>query len=181
MNPHSLTFVFDGWVGYNLSLRKAIEARSREELDWRPTSDLPSVGEVAAHLALGRIIWFVRMDAPLSREMAERFKDLRDSDRNWVDPTFCGDATRLVELIDASWQMIGATLLAWTVDDLSVSYPHEYQGTKYAVSRQWTIWRILTHDIHHGGQISEMLFQQSIEIEELGNQGGHLTEPPVWQ
>lgn len=47
------------------------------------------------------------------------------------------------------------------------------------LSRQWTIWRIMAHDLHHGGQLAILLGIQGIEIPELGDLGGHLTEPPV--
>jgi hypothetical protein len=49
----------------------------------------------------------------------------------------------------------------------------------YLVSWQWTIWRILAHNLHHGGEISLELGMQGIQIPELGDQGGHLTELPL--
>jgi len=75
--------------------------------------------------------------------------------------------------------MVESTLAHWTVDDLSHTYRHSYQGKIYAVSRQWTIWRIMAHDIHHGGQLSELLSMQGITPLELTLLGGHLTEPPI--
>jgi hypothetical protein len=47
------------------------------------------------------------------------------------------------------------------------------------VSRQWTIWRILTHDVHHGGQLALMLGTQGIPVFELGDLFGHITLPPL--
>ena len=75
--------------------------------------------------------------------------------------------------------MIETTLAAWTVSDLAKTYRHTYWGKTYAVSRQWTIWRILSHDIHHGGQLSTMLATQGIDAPDLGALGGHLTVPPL--
>ena len=180
MDPRSLRFVFDGWEGHNLSLRTAIEPRSVDELRWRPNENLPSVGEVFGHLAIARLIWFARMDAPLGREIQSKFDGLRDANRNWIDPEFTCNAPKILELLDAGWATIEATLDAWTVDDLTVVYPHDWDGVTHAVSRQWTIWRVLSHDIHHGGQICEMLYQQGIEIPMLGHFGGHTVEPPLW-
>jgi hypothetical protein len=31
----------------------------------------------------------------------------------------------------------------------------------YLVSRQWTLWRILSHDLHHGGQLALLLGLQA--------------------
>jgi uncharacterized damage-inducible protein DinB len=53
--------------------------------------------------------------------------------------------------------MIAGTLDQWTVTDLARTYRHEYYGKVYTISYQWTIWRIMTHDIHHRGELALML------------------------
>ena len=78
--------------------------------------------------------------------------------------------------MEATWQMIEHTLTHWTVADLGRTYQQSYQGKTYAISHQWTVWRIMAHDIHHGGQIAILLGTQGIEIPELGDLGGHLTQ-----
>ena len=75
--------------------------------------------------------------------------------------------------------MIETTLKTWDVADLATTYCHTWNGQTYAVSRQWTIYRILTHDIHHGGQLALMLGMQGIEAFELGDLFGHITLPPL--
>jgi uncharacterized damage-inducible protein DinB len=77
--------------------------------------------------------------------------------------------------------MIDQTLRTWTVEDLKKTYHHTYMGNTYAVSRQWTIWRIMAHDIHHGGQLVVLLEMQGVESFELGGLGGHIIEPPLAQ
>jgi hypothetical protein len=62
-----------------------------------------------------------------------------------------GTALRWLEL---SWQMIETTLNTWTVADLAQTYRHIREGKIYTVTRQWTIWRVLSHDLHHGGQLA---------------------------
>jgi hypothetical protein len=49
----------------------------------------------------------------------------------------------------------------------------------YVVSRQRTIWRILSHDLHHGRELAILLGLQGITIHDPGDQGGHLTELPL--
>jgi uncharacterized damage-inducible protein DinB len=61
----------------------------------------------------------------------------------------------------------------WTVDDLF----HTYLLAGYVVSRQWTIWRIMSHDVHHGGQLAALLALQGIEAKELRALGGHTILP----
>ncbi|HEY7356173.1 MAG TPA: hypothetical protein VH590_06890, partial [Ktedonobacterales bacterium] len=83
-----------------------------------------------------------------------------------------------IRWLEATWRVIETTLSQWTVDDLAVTYRHLYRGKMYIVSRQWTIWRVMCHDLHHGGELALMLGMQGIEIPDLGEQGGHLTELP---
>ena len=74
--------------------------------------------------------------------------------------------------------MVQSMLDQWTTEELVRSYRHKFRGTTYQVSFQWTIFRILLHDVHHGGQLSLILEMQGIVPLELGWLGGHLTEPP---
>jgi uncharacterized damage-inducible protein DinB len=75
--------------------------------------------------------------------------------------------------------MIDRTLSAWSVADLAATYEHTWNGDVYAISRQWTVWRILTHDVHHGGELALMLGVQGVSTPELGDLFGHITLPPL--
>lgn len=166
-----LKSVFEGWDGYQVSLSHAVAPLTRDQLAFRPSADARSVGEIAAHIAFGRIDWFVRMGAPLSAELAAEAEGVSQE-------AVAADAAEIVRWLDKTWRMIDATLSGWTVDDLATTYRHEYWGKVFAISRQWTIWRIMAHDIQHGGQLTVLLGMQGISIPELGDLGGHLTEPP---
>jgi uncharacterized damage-inducible protein DinB len=86
---------------------------------------------------------------------------------------------QLSEWLALSWQPIESLLNEWTVNDLAQTYPHRFRGTDYVVSRQWTLWRIMSHDIHHGGQLALMLGMQGIEAFELRALGGHIVAPEL--
>ena len=167
---HSLSFVFEGWDGYNRSLIQAVSPLTPEQLSYRSHPDMRSVGELAWHISHGRVDWFRRMPAPGSEEL---WVAIQSTERDPSEPS------ELVAWLERTWSMISETLSNWTVEDLRESYPHEYQGKVYAVSRQWTVWRILTHDVHHGGQLSELLAAQGTFPLELTQLGGHLAEPPI--
>lgn len=181
MSP-SLMSVFHGWEGYQASLVKAAAPLTPEQLAFRPTPEMRSVGEIVRHVALGRLNWFLRMHAPGSAELAEQipewFEDAHGN-RYIVEEAVPLDAATLVHWLEASWKMVEATLTAWTVRDLETTYRHTFMGKTYAVSHQWTIWRIHCHDIHHGGQLTVLLAQQGIELPDLGHQGGHIVEIPL--
>jgi len=180
----SLASVFEGWEGYNQSLVHAIEPLTAEQLAWRSAPGFRSVGELARHISFGRIGWFMRMNAPGSAELVAQIHDWtedRDGNRYIVEESIdiAGKATELARWLRLSWTMVDSTLKLWTVADLAQTYRHTYHGTAFAVSRQWTTWRIMAHDIHHGGQLSIMLGQQGIDAFELIGLGGHITEPPL--
>lgn len=172
-DTQSLMNVYRGWDGYQISLVRAIAPLSREQLAYRPAPHVRSVGEIANHLILGRIDWFNRMGAPGSADLARQVAALGSWDAIAENPA------ELVRWLEATWRMIENTLTRWTVADLAQTYLHTYQGKSYAISRQWTIWRILSHDIHHGGQLAILLRAQGAASHELGALGGHLTEPPL--
>lgn len=165
--------VYEGWEGYNRSLVSAFADLSSTHLSFRSTSDMRSVGELGWHIADGRVDWFRRIGAPASGELQALIEG-RDS-----KPPASYEANDIVRWLDSTWKMIHATLGQWTVDDLDVTFDHPYHDKVFAVSRQWVIWRIMAHDIHHGGQFSELLAMQGVVPLELTLLGGHLTEPPV--
>lgn len=168
-----LKVVFDGWDTNQISLVRAIAPLAPEQLAFRPGPRLRSTGELANHISLGRIGWFERMGAPGSADLA-RIAAAWDDERLVV-----GNAAELVRRLEVTWRMIDQTLSQWTVADLATTYRHTYWGKTYAISRQWTIYRIMAHDIHHGGELAVLLGVQGIEVPELGDLGGHLTEPPL--
>jgi hypothetical protein len=84
-------------------------------------------------------------------------------------------------MLETSWQMIETTLTTWTVADLAQTYRRVRwgDGKVYVISRQWTVYRILSHDLHHGGELALMLGLQGIDNPDFGERGGHLTELPL--
>jgi uncharacterized damage-inducible protein DinB len=164
---------FDGWYTYNTSIVHAVAPLTQSQLLFRAAPNLRSVGETASHIALGRMDWFQRMDAPGSAALAAQAAALESP------ASIAHDPSEIVKWLEASWQMIDLTLKSWTTADLARTYLHTYYGKTYAISYQWTIWRILAHDLHHGGELAVMLGMQGVEIPELGSLGGHLTVPPL--
>jgi len=180
---HKLAQVFDGWNGYQTSLLHAVEPLTPEHLSWWPAVDRRSVGELIRHISLGRITWFSRISAPGVGEVAQRvprwFTD-GDGSRHAVEESvLCDQPEVLTEWLALSWQPIQRMLDEWTVDDLFQTYLHRFRGTDYKVSRQWTVWRIMSHDMHHGGQLAMMLAMQGVEAFELRGLGGHITVPTL--
>lgn len=180
----SLMDVYEGWEGHQASLVHAIAPLTREQLLWHPGDELNSIGILARHISLGRLNWFLRMNAPGSAELTELidvWEEDGDGNQHIVEKAVAiiEEAEALVHWLEITGKMVANTLNSWDVSDLSKTYRHTWNGDVYAVSRQWTIWRILSHDIHHGGQIALMLGMQGIEAFELSGLFGHITLPPL--
>jgi uncharacterized damage-inducible protein DinB len=180
----SLAAIFDGWDGFQTSLVHAIAPLTPAQLRWHPAGDLRTVGQLARHISLGRLTWFLRMDAPGSADLAAQITSWQtdsDGNRHIAEDAIAitEDPAELVRWLESTWGMIAATLDQWQVADLSRTYRHTWNGTAYANSVQWTIWRILTHDVYHGGELSLMLGMQGIESFELTAFYGHITLPPL--
>jgi len=182
-NDENLLTVFRGWEGYQQALLSAVTPLTPEQLAWRPAPHLRPVGELVRHIALGRIDWFLRMHAPGSSELAGRITDWEEdphSNRYVIEDAVVAadDQAGLTGWLEASGEMIERTLNEWTISDLKRTFRHTWRGQAYAIPYQWVIWRIMAHDIHHGGELVAMLGMQGLENFELGDLGGHIIEPP---
>jgi uncharacterized damage-inducible protein DinB len=58
-----------------------------------------------------------------------------------------------------TWLMIQDALAGWRASDLAQSFqsPRSDKEIRNQRSRQWIIWHVLEHDIHHGGELSSIL------------------------
>jgi len=180
---YKLAHILEGWDGYQTSLLHAVSPLGPEQLRLRPAAGSRSIGEVIRHIALGRITWLARIEAvgvdAITLRVSQWFTDA-DGSRHVSEKAVPSDhADALKEWLVLSWQPIRQSLDAWTEDDLFQTYPHRFRGVDYRLSRQWVVWRILSHDLHHGGQIALMLAMNGIEAFELRSLGGHIIQPPL--
>jgi uncharacterized damage-inducible protein DinB len=175
--------VFEGWEGYQTSIQHAVEPLTAEQLRWRPVSGVRSLGELVRHLGLGRITWLSRIDAPgveeVSKKLAHWYTDANGARHVMEDQIQPDNCEQLTKWLALSWEPIRRILDEWTIEHLSQTYLHKLRGTQYIVSNQWTLWRIMSHDVHHGGQIAMMLACQDIPAFELRALGGHIVDPSV--
>jgi len=52
--------------------------------------------------------------------------------------------------------MLDGCLRRWTPNDLTVEFSRPGHDPS-ASTRQWVIWHLIEHDLHHGGEISQIL------------------------
>ena len=179
-----LSLVYDGWVRYNDALLEVLDNAPEEFLLTSAGPDVKPPAEILRHIALGRIEWLARIDAPGFVDLRSRLPGVRTLDNGAVlVPQDCIALERqeLRSWLVESAAALERTLSEWTTDDLARTFRHPYQGTDYALSAQWVLFRFVIHDFHHGGQLSLICQLAGVDAPQLVWLGGHLTEPPVWR
>lgn len=143
----SLLPLYKGWDTYQELLIKAIEPLSLDQLSLRTAPQLRSIGENTAHIVGTRAGW-------LHSVLKEGGEDLVS--RTWGDPGQpASSAAELISGLEMTWQVIQDALRRWTIADLEeIFYDTDENGEEKALTRQWVIWHLIEHDVHHGGEIS---------------------------
>jgi uncharacterized damage-inducible protein DinB len=109
--------------------------------------ELGTVEQLVAHIVANRAYWFCEI-------MGEPFPEMDRWARFHDDNTVARPVPPLVEGLTATWAMIESVLAAHTVADLGETFERELRGKMRTLTRQFVTWRVLHHDIHHGGEIS---------------------------
>ncbi len=146
----SLTSFYAGWDVYQQHLVAAIAPLTSEQLALRSSPQQWSVGILAAHIIATRVGWF-------HMRMGEGTSDLASMATWDEDGEPPRSAAELAAGLEASWQMIQDALDHWTFADLEQVFPHPLREDWPTRSRQYIIWHVLEHDIHHGGELSSIL------------------------
>lgn len=146
----TLTAFYEGWGEYQGHLIKAIAPLTPDQLALRVAPNLRSIGELAIHMVRTRATWFHRAIGEGSDETAAFLA--------WQDPDApTRTAAELVNGLEATWRMIQSALARWTPDDMARPFEREWHGEVAVLTRQWIIWHLIEHDLHHGGEISYSL------------------------
>ena len=148
---------YDGWNRYQALLVDAIGPLTNDQLAIRAAPQLRQIWELAGHIIAARVYWFhlVLGEGSTALEPMMGWDDEGQPLRNADD---------LVRGLNESWELIDECLQRWTVDDLDVLKTTS-RGTE--LSRQWVIWHVLEHDLHHGGELSFTLGMNGLAAPDL--------------
>ncbi len=141
-----LCISIDGWEAYQNHLIKAIEPLSAEQLALRISPDLRSIGSLARHIVHTRASWLYQL-------MGEGGLEVEAIDA-WGYDGDVPSSTELVHGLKVTFQAWKECLERWTPEDLAYVFRGERGGRPYELSRQWVIWHVIEHDLHHGGELS---------------------------
>ena len=139
----TLTTFYTEWQRYQDHIKEAIAPLTEEQLALRAAPHLRTIGDLVMHIIGARIDWFVEFMG----ESKEVFESLTPDKSTFT-------AAELAKDLDISWKMMADCFARWSAADLQTTFPHEWRGDHYELSRSWVVWHILEHDLHHGGEIS---------------------------
>ena len=150
-----LTTVYQGWDGFQRDLVKAIAPLSREQLALPVASTHWPIGMLVQHIINDRLWWFHLWMGEGSPETASFMHWEEEETGESVH-----SADELVAGLEATWDMIESALARWTVADLGHVFAQPASLTEAEreifgpSTRQWIIFHVLRHDIHHGGELA---------------------------
>ena len=137
----------DGWGNYQRLLTQAIAPLSGAQLAQGAAPHLLPIGVLTAHVIAARVYWMHINLGEGSPEIAPLMQ--------WDDPGEpARSAAELVSGLEATWRLIEGALARWTPDDLSETVHVSRGGRERSFTRQWVIWHLIEHDLHHGGEIA---------------------------
>jgi uncharacterized damage-inducible protein DinB len=144
--------LYRGWEAYQDLLIRAISPLTPEQLTYRTAAHLRGVGETCRHIIGGRARWCHLVLGLGDHTLAALAR--------WdADDMPARTAPELVQALQSSWAVLRDALGSWTPSDLGYRIPNTdpQPGRPDVFTRQWVIWHLIEHDLHHGGEVSEIL------------------------
>ena len=146
----TLDVIYENWRGYHEKLRNCIAPLTDEQLLLQPAAGMWPLGQIVQHIVAVRAGWFSGTLQDNDEEMNAYMEwGQRESPARSAAELACG--------LDETWDFIEARLQRWTAEECAKTFPDEWDGQLYEVSRSWVIYHVMEHDLHHGGEISLIL------------------------
>ena len=143
----TLDVIYENWRGYQEKLRNAVAPVTDEQLLLQPAPHMWPLGQLIQHIIGVRAGWFSGTMQEPDAAMNEYMEwGRRESPAR--------NGAELARGLDETWAFIEARLRRWTPEDCAETFPDEFDGEVYYVSRSWIIYHVLEHDLHHGGEVS---------------------------
>lgn len=154
----NLTPFYRGWEEYQRLLIDALAPLTPNQLALAVVPGQRPIWLIAAHIIGTRVGWFQRMGE------GEAVATFDPWDADGAPPR---TAAELTTGLEATWQMIRTCLDRWTPAMLDDEFTYQRPDRQVTRSRQWIIWHVLEHDLHHGGEISLTLGTNGLTAPDL--------------
>jgi uncharacterized damage-inducible protein DinB len=142
---------YRGWEVYQGRLVGVLAPLSQAQLDLAAAPHLWPVRTVACHVVAARAWWFHSWMGEGGPELG-RLVDWDEGEALATRP-----APEIVRGLEESWSVIRSRLERWSPADLQKEFVRptpNAAGERPRRSRQWIVWHLVEHDLHHGGEIS---------------------------
>ncbi len=143
----TLDTFYENWKQYQDLVKAAIAPLTEEQLELRAAPHLRTVRELAIHMIGTRVGWFTGF-------LGESDEVLKSISLVGRDESLKLTADQLVHDLEVTWQMIADALARWSSADMATTFTRERGGQTHTMPRQWVIWHLIEHDLHHGGELS---------------------------
>ncbi len=161
MYPPELRPFYDGWARHQGLVIDALRDLTPEQLALRTAPQKWAIWQLAGHVAGSRAYWFHDILGEGERSVRDLFRVDRTTvpglslqDAGWEDDEdHPRSAAELVDGLQRSWSVVDACLKRWTAEDLEAAF---VRGSR-THHRGWIVWHVMEHDVHHGGEISQIL------------------------
>jgi uncharacterized damage-inducible protein DinB len=156
----TLDVIYDNWQGYQEKLRDCVTPLTKEQLLLQPAARMWPLGQIVQHIISVRAGWF-------SGTLQDEDKAMNEY-MSWGQPDSPSrSAAELAHGLDETWAFIESRLRRWTAADCAKTFPDEWGGQVYQVSRNWVIYHVLEHDLHHGGEVSLILGMNGLQTPDV--------------
>jgi uncharacterized damage-inducible protein DinB len=161
MSVAALQPFYEGWARHQALVIDALLPLTPEQLALRTAPHQWAVWQLSAHVAGSRACWFNEVlgeGDPATRDLfrvdSTTVTGMSLEDAGWEDDEdHPRSAEELVVGLRRSWAIVDDCLGRWTAEDLAASVVRPSRSHH----RGWVVWHVMEHDIHHGGEVSQIL------------------------
>jgi uncharacterized damage-inducible protein DinB len=150
---------YSGWEAYQDHLVQAVTPLTADQLRLGIAPHLRTIGQLVGHIVRTRATWLHLVMGEGGADIAAIARWPRDGDLSSAGELVIG-----LELTFAAWR---GCLQRWTPADLAFVFRGEHAGEPYELSRQWIIWHVIEHDLHHGGEFFFSLGAHGLETPDI--------------
>ncbi len=157
---------YDGWANQQEKLLDSLRPLTLEQMRLRPAPGEWAIWQLASNMAGGRLYWLCYMLGEDDRGLSQLFRvdhaTVPGISLEWAGWEDNEDRPRSAEeVVDAfhkTWEVVEACLDRWSLADLKIEVTRkDAWGQVRTITPGEVIWRLMSHEVHHGSEISLIL------------------------
>ncbi len=154
MTADKIAPFYTGWRLMNDALVRAIAPLTPAQLATPIGRPEAQMWQSVSHLAGTRVFWLCEIFKEPGLESTP-FRGMDIGKSGWEDdPSHPRRAGELVEALETTFRIVARVLDTWTPDSLATTARRTAGGVTQLHTRQSVLWRMVTHDAFHIGEIS---------------------------